>query len=268
LKRTLILLVFIALLGHPVHSVQDWFETNLHPATFCIPCHQRFYEMSKYALDIPTPLKNREITTIFPCSKPGCHKNNKNIPLPKRWERHLGICGNCHPLKDGKYDIHSIHLNFSLLQPPWELGYPAAQNINLRNKSVECRICHATPEGYNSSIATVPPLNISILPITTKVTKPQWDNKCSYCHPAVKGAKRLHDVHEPVILKACPVCHTSRIFERKDFLRQVAGEKALLEKGLIEIKEEFFLIKEFRAYFSEIAEQLINAFLSIRGTEE
>jgi len=265
LRYVIILMIMASLYSIPSVQAQSWYQTTEHPANFCIPCHQRFAENSVHATDIPNPMTAKYALTIFPCTKPGCHKINPDFPEKKRWSKHLGICGNCHSQKNGKYDIHEIHLNFSLLEPPWVLEYP--QNISLRTEGVECKLCHATPEGYNSSIVSVPPLNVSIPRIPGTVIKPPWNNDCSYCHPTVNGAKRLHDVHEPIILKACPVCHTSRIFSRKDFLIRVAGEKSLFEKKLIEIKEEFFVIKELRNYFSAITDQLIKVYISIIGGE-
>lgn len=243
----------------------SWYETVGHPGAICVPCHQRFSERSPYGINASIPVKNFAIQTIFPCSKPGCHKSNPAYPEKTRWKLHLGICSNCHLAKEGEYDIHENHLNFSLLQPPWELNYPS--NISLREAGVECRICHATPEGYNSTIVRVPPINITTLPLPGTVIRPPWNNSCSYCHPAVKDAKRLHDVHEPVILEACPVCHTSKVFSNQGFVLRVAGEKSLLAKKLIEIKEEFFMMKELRSYFFDIADQIIKVYLSFRGGE-
>ncbi len=262
MKYVLFLSAFIALLVGIAHA-EDWYESAGHPGTFCAPCHQRFSERSPYAVGIPKQVKNPEVIAIFPCSKPGCHQYNRAIPLPVRWQRHLGICGNCHPQKAGKYDVHNIHLNFSLLQPPWALEYPTNQSPTLREKPVECKICHATPEGFNSSVATVPPWNASLPRIPGSILKPPWNNDCSYCHPAAKDATRLHDVHTPVIILACPVCHTSKIFTRQDFLGAVAGEKSLIQMKIIEIKEEFLLIKEFRAYFYDIADQIIEIYVSL-----
>lgn len=265
INRFLILSYFVFLIS-PLVSAASWYETTGHPGSICVPCHQRFSERSVYAADIPVPLKNPEIQSLFPCVKPGCHKYNRNFPEDVRWQRHLGICGNCHSQKNGKYNIHENHLNFSLLQPPWELSYPS--NISLREKGVECEICHASPSGYNSTIASVPPLNITSPAPPVTIIKPPWNNSCSYCHPTARNAKRLHEVHEPVVLQACPVCHTSKVFEQTDFVLRVAGEKSLLEKKLIEVKEEFFAVKELRSYFYSIADQIIKAYVSYIGGEK
>ncbi len=253
--------VFVLIASIGIASASNWYETNEHPGAFCIPCHQRFSEHSQYGAGIPVPVKNKGVVTLFPCIKPGCHQDNPKVPLRIRYQKHLGICGNCHPQKNGTYEIHDIHLNFSILQPPWELKYP--QNISLRNEGVECKLCHASATGYNSTIASVPPLNLTAPVLPGTVIKPPWKNSCAFCHPTVKDAERLHDVHEPLILEACPVCHTSKIFERRDYVTKVASQKSLLEKKLIELKEEFFVVREIRFYFNDIADQLFKVYQSL-----
>ncbi len=231
-----------------------------HMAMYCTPCHSRFSK------DAPFIVKNPQVLSITPCFKQRCHESNpQEFPPPSfpgdRWQLHMSICANCHPEKEGKFHIHAIHLNFSILQPPWEVKNPL--NETLRNVSVDCKLCHFRPEGYNSSLVSVPPFNKSIY---GPLFRPPWNNSCAYCHPSVAGAQRLHDVHEPVLVKACSVCHTSGIFEQGFLVGRVpAATNALQVLYKVEIKQEPLLLRELRAYLNGIIEQLLSVFESIRG---
>ncbi len=258
--KSILLLAFVLGISGTVAAV-DPYEGPGHMATFCIPCHQRFSESSPYAVNISYVVKNPGVLSIFPCIKPGCHKYNKRFIYGESREAlHLTICSNCHVAENGRYDIHKNHFNLSTLEPPWKLKYPA--NLSLRREEVKCEICHSR-NGYKSLIATVPPYESSIQGLIGGVIKPPWNNDCSYCHPTVRGAKRLHDVHEPTILKACPVCHTSNIFAKKGLVEGISGQTFPGER-IVKKAVEPLLVKELRVYFNSIAEQMGRIYASLR----
>jgi hypothetical protein len=248
----------------------DFFRSPGHIASFCIPCHQRFAERSIHAVGLPIHVKDPSVLATVPCSKSRCHGSAPGGKYGDRWRVHMGICADCHPTDGGKFDVHSIHINFTQLLPPWKVDYPVP-NISIRRAGVSCKLCHASPGGYNSTMVEVPPLNISASLAPGAIIKPAWENKCSFCHPSARNAKRLHDVHEPVIIVACPICHTSKIFERTDLVARV-GRKMAVEQGLIEPTGELDFVREnlfeaeMRSYFNGIVEELIRILLVIRGT--
>ncbi len=238
---------FAVLQGNDAHA------QTVHMAEYCIPCHSRF------AQDAPITVKHPGVLSMMGCFKEKCHDSNpQKYAGGDRWSRHMGICANCHPKTEGKFNIHAIHLNFSILQPPWEVKNPL--NETIRNISVDCRLCHFKPEGYNSSLATVPPFNASIY---GPLLRPPWNNSCAYCHPSVVGAQRLHAIHEPVLIKACAVCHTSGIFDSGFVGRLPAASRALEVLYEVEIKPEPLPLREIRAYLDGIIEQMLRIFESI-----
>jgi hypothetical protein len=223
-----------------------------HIGNYCVECHNRFSADQPYASDLSVPMTNPRIRSIFPCSKEVCHPTNPvKFPqyagkiVPNRWTLHLRICGNCHPMKNGSYDIHRIHRKF--------------EELNLSRPPVDCALCHATPEGYNSSIVEVPPRPAAGL---GDPMRPPWGGDCGYCHPSARGAERLHQVHKPVLAEMCDVCHGRAILERKDLIYRVtsqsphAGGPKLDEGG----ERRFSLIQEFLFLFYNIAEWLEELF--------
>lgn len=216
-----------------------------HLGEICITCHQKYSD-------------NTAIAQFSPCAKKVCHKSN---PTERwggrgphdRYPLHLKkeICGNCHRIIDGRYDIHSIHLKFG------ELG--------INRAPIECRTCHWLPEGYNSSLAYVPAYdNLYIAGSTltnTSIRIPPWRNDCGYCHPSVVGARRLHDVHEPVIEIVCKECHGSIIESRLELIAKITGKPLQPE---IETKREILVVKELSLLFDEIAWQILDFYNYLR----
>jgi len=216
-----------------------------HIANYCVPCHQKFSAQQPYAQNLSVTVKNPRVLSVFPCGKAVCHPTNPvkfpqtaGIVVPNRWTLHLGICGNCHPVADGKYNIHRIHLKF--------------EELNLSRPPVKCETCHATPQGFNTSLVDVPAWGREAAPGEFRI--PPWKGECGYCHPSAAGARRLHDVHGPVIMNACPVCHSAAILNRKDLVLRITGRSPQVENGG-ETKgvEEFFMVKEFSNLFEKIA---------------
>ena len=184
---------------------------STHPGEICVSCHTRFSKDRPYANELPYNVSNNDVLHIFPCSKSACHYTppTKFRPIgTQRWSLHLRICEDCHPRWNSSYEtIHNTHLNFSYL---------------LINRSgVECTLCHAMPSGFNSSVVRVPPWPDGEIEFTGKIIKPDWKGECSYCHFTIKGAARVHDVHEPVLLKACPVCHSPYILQSEAMFKRI-----------------------------------------------
>jgi len=182
-----------------------------HPGEICIACHTRFSKERSYASQLPHVVSNNAVLHIFPCSKAACHRTppTKFAPIGKtRWKLHMGICENCHPRwSTGFETIHNTHLNFTYLM--------------INRSGVSCELCHARPQGYNSSIVRVPPWPSGEAEFTGKVVKPDWKGDCAYCHFTIKDAERVHDVHEPVLLKACPICHSPYILKSRKMFRRI-----------------------------------------------
>ncbi len=147
-----------------------------HPApTYCIPCHQQFTNRT-------------DITQEMPCNNVACH-NSRPASGGKRYEIHRRVCDRCHgPFESVPQqrpeDIHQVHRNTS--------GLPTTR--------VECTTCHSR-SGYLSAIADVPP-NFSAPDI---IRRPPG-TECRTCHPTA-GGERLHNIHNPVLPKACKTCH-------------------------------------------------------------
>lgn len=216
-----------------------------HIAEYCTPCHRMFSAQEPSAQNLSVTVKNPKVMSVFPCGKAVCHPTNPlkypqvaGVIVPNRWTLHLGICGNCHPRANGKYNIHSIHLKF--------------EELNLSRSPVNCETCHATPQGYNTSLVDVPAWGREAA--LGEFMIPPWKGECGYCHPSAAGARRLHDVHGPVMMNACPVCHSAAILNRSDLILRITGRSPQLENGL-ETKgdEKFFIVREFSNLFGKIA---------------
>lgn len=239
-----VLLVAVVLAVAPVLA-----QPPGHIGNYCVPCHDKFSAEKPYASNLSLPVTNPKVTRIFPCYKSECHRfTSLGRWEERRYEMHINekICKNCHAAKDGEFDIHSIHL----------------KSENLINRTpVECKICHRTPEGYNSSIAHVPPYdNLYIAESTlmnTSIRVPPWNNDCGYCHPSVRGAKRLHDIHRPVIKKACPECHGESIESRSDLFVKVTGSGLPEKKDAIEKHGKSAIVQVFSNIFKEMAEYIL-----------
>ena len=252
---------------------------SFHVGEVCVACHTRFSKDRAYANELPYNVSNNAVLHIFPCSKPACHINNPPTKWrpkgTKRWDLHLKICVDCHPRWNTSIDtIHKTHLNFDYL--------------TINRSGVSCDLCHSKPLGYNSSIVRVPPWPAKIQLAPGQIVKPDWKGDCAYCHFTIKGAARVHDVHKPVLLKACPVCHSQFIldspsmFNRINFpfpIREVGpptlGDKlnasvplnatiitpkATLPPGFV---EPLPIISEFYLYFNAILLELLDLYKSV-----
>ncbi|MFQ5800422.1 MAG: hypothetical protein ACE5HH_01715 [Candidatus Hydrothermarchaeales archaeon] len=243
-----------------------------HVGEICVGCHTRFSKDRPYANELPYNVSKDAVLHIFPCSKPACHRTPPTRFAPRgtaRWTLHLKICDNCHPRWNSSYEtIHNTHLNFSYLA--------------LNRSGVECKLCHATPLGYNSSVVHVPPFPGDESEFIGKIFKPQWEGECSYCHFTINGAERVHDVHEPVLLEACPICHSSYIlkskamFDRIDFpypfeekkpptveeklVFTVTTNESIVEPEKIPPSGTVPILSEFYLYFNEILERLLEIY--------
>jgi hypothetical protein len=199
-------------------SIEEYVPTgyrggiSFHVGEICIACHSRFSKDRPYVSELPYNVSNNALLHIFPCSKPACHINNPPTKWrpkgTKRWDLHLKICENCHPRWNTSLDtIHNTHLNFSYLM--------------IDQDSVDCRFCHASPLGYNSSIVQVPPWPEDITKFKDDIIRPSWGDDCGFCHFTIQGAARVHDVHEPVLLNACPVCHSPYILDSENMFNRI-----------------------------------------------
>ncbi len=283
--------VLLALVSaNPVGAVMTLSETTLedyapagymsgmagHPGELCVSCHTRFSVERPYADELPYNVSNPAVLHIMPCSKTTCHKTPPTKFNPRgttRWTLHLPICENCHPVWNTSVDtIHNTHLNFSYL---------------LLNRShVECRFCHTSPQGYNTSVVQVPPWPVEAYasPAGT-IYKPKWAGNCSYCHFTIRGAERVHDVHYPVLLNACPICHSSYIldapnmFDRIDYpypkreikpptteekiTSIVSVNRSFIYQNRTETPEKTTVLSEFYLYFNEILNSFIKIYKSV-----
>lgn len=220
-----------------------------HPGKICVNCHQKYSD-------------NDAIKKFSPCAKSTCHRSSSTGRWgggpANRYSLHLQqkVCVNCHKSAGDKYDVHSIHLKFE------ELG--------LNRTAVECKICHNSPKGYNSSIAHVPPYEDLYIAgstlMNTSIRRPPWNNDCGYCHPSVTGAKRLHDVHAPVIEGACKVCHGPIIESKLDLIAKITGKplRPLQKVVKTQSKEAGLFVKEFSRLFEDIALQILRFYKSLK----
>jgi hypothetical protein len=247
---------------------------GFHVGEICVACHTRFSKNKPYAEELPHNVSNDATLHIFPCSKPACHYTPPTKFRPTgthRWNLHLAICDNCHPRWNSSYEtVHNTHINFSYL--------------TLNRSGVECKLCHANPSGYNTSVVQVPPWPGDEEEFTGKIFKPQWEGDCSYCHFTIDGAKRVHDVHDPVLLEACPICHSPYIlnspvmFNRIGFPYPAEEKPPTVEERLVTTVttnesiigpvetsfptngEAVPVLSEFYLYFDEILETLLEIY--------
>jgi|GEM_PF-5541690 len=253
---------------------------SFHVGEVCIACHTRFSKDRPYANDIAYNVSDNAALHIFPCSKPACHINNPPTKWrprgTKRWDLHMNICENCHPVWNTSIDtIHKTHLNFDYL--------------TLNKSGISCDLCHSKPLGFNTSIVQVPAWPADIQLLSGQIVKPPWQGECSYCHFTIKGAARVHDIHEPVLLEACSVCHSQFILDSKNMFNRIGfpfpvrevepptlGDKinasvpvnktiisppnATLPPGFV---EPLPIISEFYLYFNAILLELLDLYKSV-----
>lgn len=246
-----------------------------HVGEICVACHSRFSKDQPYSDELPYNVSNNAVLHIFPCSKPACHKTPPTRFAPKgtsRWTLHLKICENCHPKwETPAKTVHNTHLNFSYLL--------------INNSGVECGLCHAQPRGYNSSVVRVPAWPSGETEFTGTIFKPPWEGECSYCHFTIKGALRVHDVHEPVLLEGCPVCHSTHILNAKGMFNRIGFPYPFEEEKPLTVEEKLIstvttnetiimpeatltplrgeavpVLAEFYLYFDGILEEFINIY--------
>lgn len=222
-----------------------------HIGNYCVTCHQRFSYEKAYASELTAVVKNPDVLSFKPCNSDLCHRSKPpGAVLVDRYSLHVkeNICGNCHPKKDGNFDIHKIHSNFA--------------KLDLDRPSVECRICHAQPEGFNSTHVMVPPYNVSGNPFEN-IRKPPWKGQCSYCHPSANITQRLHDVHSPGLRYTCASCHGEEILTRLGLVETIAGNE--VDGKQKATRKRSALSSAFFRLFTEIAYQLYNAADRLRG---
>ncbi len=263
-------------------NFQEYAPTNFmggarsHVGEICIACHTRFSNERAYADRLPFNVSNRHVLHIFPCDKGPCHKTppTKFAPRGKaRWSMHMVICENCHPRWESSVEtVHNTHRNFTYLL------------INRSN--VECKLCHSVRNGYNSSIVRVPPWPPEAFETGETIVKPEWEGDCSFCHFTIKGAERVHDVHQPVIEKVCTTCHSSYVLQNPGLFSRInvpypfekEKEAPTLQERLIstvsgnqsilDIKDkkpsdeigDLRILSEFYLYFNGILESLLNIY--------
>lgn len=204
----------------PIDYVPNQFRGGMqgHVGELCVACHQRFSISKEYADKLPYKVEEPKVTNIFPCGKSTCHYSTGptkfNPRTSSRWSLHLNICENCHPRWNSSFEtVHNTHLNFSYL--------------TLNRSGVDCKLCHASRRGYNSSIAVIPRWEEGY---EKEIYVPPWNNSCAFCHFTIKNATRVHDVHEPVMLKACAICHSKYILNSSGMFARIGMPYPFEEK--------------------------------------
>lgn len=253
-----------------------------HVGDYCITCHQRFSYEKPYAEDLPVPVTFPKVISFSPCDGTRCHNSKTDgfsTGKRDRWPLHLKICGNCHKMINGSYSIHRIHLNFEdlLENIPEDWNFSKEEREKVGRPPVDCSICHWTPEGYVTPLVMVPPYEEEFIAGSTvknrTIRRPPWNGDCGFCHPSMSGMKRVHDVHMPVILKACPVCHSPTIKSRNDLALKIAGRPFPSEEE--EIKSTGYektidkmkintINREIFDFFNKIAEYMLAIFNALR----
>ncbi len=293
--RILITLCLIFLLvGGVVYA--DYEDPSLHTGALkCWPCHVRFSYERAYAENLTATISNNNVIRFSPrCAQEDCHRaiqtkggvRARNIHANSPNSR---VCKNCHAAKNGTYQIHTIHLKPEsilenipeglVLYKSYNWTLPTDVISKIKRPPVDCALCHWTPEGYNSPLVSVPPYeelyiaNSSIK--NSSIRRPPWNNDCGYCHPSVRGAERLHDVHEPVAFKACIVCHSPTMLGRDDLAIQQFGQPFPdgWKKEVSSTKTEKVLrqvtgslpTRELSSFFEKIAEYMLAIFNALRG---
>jgi hypothetical protein len=103
------------------------------------------------------------------------------------------VCVGCHNSTSGELEVHSIH-----------------------RSQINCRVCHQSFRGWNSSVATIPaprPGDIKVIE-GIRLAIP-GEKECAYCHLTARTPVRLHDVHAPILEDSCPRCHVNQSFEEE-----------------------------------------------------
>ncbi len=297
MKRStiVIILIVISIFITTETVYADYKDPVQHPgALTCWPCHIRFSYKRPYSENLTSPIRNNNVLQFNSCSKDDCHNGVKmrggirvrNIHAKSSNDR---VCKNCHAAKNGTYQIHTIHLKPEsvlenipeglVIYKSYNWTLPPDVVSDIKRPPVDCALCHWAHEGYNSPLVSVPPYeelyiaNSSIK--NSSIRRPPWNNDCGYCHPSVRGAERLHDVHEPVAFKACIVCHSPIMLGRDDLAMEQFG-RPFPDWGKKEVpstKTEKVLrqvtgslpTRELSSFFEKIAEYMLAIFNALRG---
>jgi|GEM_PF-7097413 hypothetical protein len=207
-----------------VYAYNPYENPKTHLGAICIDCHKRF----KDVIDNPT------VSSFRPCYKDDCHLSaDKWGGKSKRESLHLSreICKNCHT------EIHTTHRD-----------------------RVNCRVCHMSPRGWNSSKVRIPVSKEQRVFEEMTITIP-GSAECSYCHFKIPSAKNIHEVHSPELKnnQTCLKCHGKVIEKRPDLIAKMSGEKIEEKKrGLMNSRP----IVEFIRFYNLITMQLIELFTS------
>lgn len=177
---------------------------------YCTPCHAKFQDAFNMS---------KGMVSMASCSEEVCHGAKE-----RRYEAHKNICSGCH------VDIHTVHREMDI--------------------SVNCRICHQSPRGWNSSIAVIPSEKIYTFG-NINITIPK-SRECGYCHRSAAGAVHMHDAHERIMDKACQKCHGPR----------VTAATEVLPKEKVEL--ELMPIRQFSMLFNEITRQIFKFYEFLR----
>ncbi|MFQ6136532.1 MAG: hypothetical protein ACE5PM_05070 [Candidatus Hydrothermarchaeales archaeon] len=283
-------IIFLVVVGG---AYADYDDPSVHPGALrCWPCHVRFSYKQPYAENLTAPVRNNDVLQFRACAKEACHDSRPGVRSlwgGKRYGIHVNsrVCKNCHAAINGTYDIHTIHLKPEsiLANIPQDLvlyenyNWTLPQEVisDLVRPPVDCNTCHWTPEGYNSPLASVPPYEELYIAGSalknTSIRKPPWNKDCGYCHPSARGAERLHDVHMPVILKACPICHSPVMLTRPDLVSAISGrplpgieeEKGVTKAGkAIRKVRRTMPGRELSNFFEKIAEYMLAIFYAMK----
>jgi hypothetical protein len=202
-----------------------------HIAFLCTSCHQKFSYQQPYAQNLSVPVKNSHVINEFPCYKHECHYSAPGQRVGNRYSLHMSkpVCKNCH------LDIHTVHRD-----------------------EVNCKICHLSPRGWNSSIAIVPAPTETMYYEGIMIGIPR-SGECKYCHLDVSGARRLHEVHKQVLNRTCADCHGKAIESRTDLIARITGIPLPEEKRVLPLP-----IREFSRLFDEIAREFMGFAISVR----
>jgi RNase P subunit RPR2 len=227
-----------------VYAQSPYLEPG-HLGVFCTPCHQKYSYRQPYAGNLTASVKNPSVIDMFPCYKEPCHYSS-----PVKWGRggnryslHMQkeICKNCHAGINGEYDVHTVHQR-------------------IKGISVNCKICHQSFRGWNSSLVIIPAPRKEQIFVYEGIEIAIPNKECEYCHRNIIGKTRLHEVHEPVLKIACQDCHGQIIESRPDLIAKITGEP-LPEK---KVKLEALPVRELSMFFDEIARQFLNFYESLR----
>jgi hypothetical protein len=220
-----LVIFFTFSLSGNVYALSRYSDPKAHLGTICIECHQRY----------SAAIKNPKVSSFTPCYDRDCHKLADRWGGKKKRERtHLlkKVCENCHR------EIHTTH----------------------RDK-VNCRICHMSPRGWNSSKVRIPIPKEQIVFEGITISVPERAD-CEYCHFNIPKATNIHEIHAPGLKnnQTCVKCHGKVIEKRPDLIARVRGVPLVGFKK----KLEPLPIREFLRLFDEIAKEMMEVIVRVR----